>query len=136
MPDVDKVVNSFNNRDFDSERAALLARQQELRAQADALDLDKAANSTLEAIGKNADASLRAAESAAAQTRVRLSEQQERFKLGVIADGRSLDDEIPEQESLQEEKLSRGSVGPGPSGNKYAALMNKKRSQQDQERAS
>ena len=125
------ATSAPSGRDFDGERAALLAQAEALRAQSAALDCDAESLEVLKRVNMQADAALQQANKSAEATRARLSEQQERFKAGIISQGRSLEEELKEGESLAEAKSA--SAGSAPARNKYAVMMDKRKHLQDQQ---
>lgn len=123
------ATSAPSGRDFEGERAALLAQAEALRAQSAALDCEAESLAVLERVNSQADAAMQQASVSAEATRARLSEQQERFKAGIISQGRSLEEELKEGESLAEAK----SAGNAPPGNKYAVMMDKRKHLQEQQ---
>merc|ERR1711907_635479 len=72
------------SRDFDAEISALLARAEEVRAQADAIDVASATEATLLRTVSLADDAIGRGDEAAQGTRDKIHEQQERFKAHVL----------------------------------------------------
>ena len=134
-PAVDRVADSCGVRDLDGERAQLLRKAEALAAQSAALDVDSAVSQVLSSVGAAAENALQQGGARAEGTRARLAEQQERFKAGIISQGRSLDEELREDEMLSsqsrrdDEEPASAIVG-NVYGNKYAVMMKQKKHEQ------
>ena len=72
-------------------------------------------------------------DSAAENTRSRIAEQQERFKAGWEAEGRSLDEEVPESQRLQR-NAAKSAPAPSVGGNKYAVMMDRRKVMQERDK--
>lgn len=120
-----------SGRDYAAERAALLARADEIRAEFDsaANDMGAMAAETLRRCGCAADVAMQQGTYAAEDARAKIAQQQDRFKAGVVADGLSLDDEV------ELEPRAAAAAAP-PVANKYSMLMNQRKTQQQAERLS
>ena len=129
--DVRRAVDSVGVRDFEGEIAALLHKADEARVAAAEIDLDGAVEATLRRAEMAADAAIMHGAAAAEATMDRIHEQQERFKAGVLADGGSLDEEVPEG---RRPKVANSEAAGNMAGNKYAILMNRKKVEQEQQR--
>ena len=133
---VDRTADSFAVRDFDGEHAALMRKAAVLREQSAALDLDSAVEAALSSVGSAAETAMQTSDSLAEGTRARLAEQQERFKAGILSQGRSLEEELEEHETLSGSASSQAASTSNVAGNKYAALMNRKKHVQEQQKIS
>lgn len=132
---LDRVVDSVNVRDFDGERDALLRKAEALAAQSAALDVDSAVSQALSSVGAAAEDALQQGGARAEGARARIAEQQERFKAGIVSQGRSLDEELREDEMLSQSRKAddeapASAIVGNVYGNKYASLMNKKKHEQ------
>ena len=132
LSDVNRASDSVGTRDFDAEIKALLAQADAARAQAESIDTDGAMASVLQRTAAAADEAIGRGRDAAEGARAKIHEQQERFKAGVIADGLSLDDEVPGGSSRRE-AIAEGVEVPS-AGNRYALLMDRRKKVQEAER--
>ena len=107
----------------------LLRRADEAKMQSDGIDVNGAVAAALAAVSSGAAQALKQNAAAAEKARSKIHDQQERFKATVIAEGRSLDDELDEDERLDSKR-----AGADLAGNKYAVMMDKKKASQAQER--
>ena len=94
--------------------------------------MDSAIASALESVGASADSALACGDALADSTRAKLAEQQERFKAGVVSQGRSLEDELQEWEIPDRKENGSQAVA----GNKYAVLMDRRKHTQEQQKLS
>lgn len=129
---VQRAVDSApsSGRDFKAEIDDLMKRAEEARRGAENIDLDGAVAAALGAVSSAADAALERNVAAADKTRTKISDQQERFKAGIVAEGGSLDEEV-----IGFQRAGNSALPP-PTGNKYRGLMDKKRVLQEQGRQS
>jgi hypothetical protein len=115
-------------RDYEAEKRALLARAEEAREQAAAIDLAASAEATLLRTAGMAEDAMGRGGAAAEGARAKIHEQQERFKAHVVADGLSLDDELPPGISVGGARAAAAPVV----GNKYAHMMDRRKHLQEQ----
>lgn len=136
---VDAAIDSAPNphRDIDAEIRALLARADEARAQADAIDLVGATEQTLARAAEAAGKAMETGASAAERCTNKVHEQQERFKANVLSAGGSLEEDV----SWIHSGKSAGNAAPldenlvkPEAGNKYSMMMDRRRNTQDIER--
>ena len=119
-------------RDFGGEIQALLRRADEARAQAESIDLAGAVEATLQRTAAAAGEAMERGSDAAEGARAKIHDQQERFKAGIVAGGGSLDEEVPGG-FMGNRRAQDGVAAPGP-GNRYAALMDRRKHAQEQQR--
>ncbi|KAL1523724.1 hypothetical protein AB1Y20_018654 [Prymnesium parvum] len=126
MADAREVRAAANSapsgRDYRSEIDLLLAKADELREEAEAMDMASAANECLERGIKHSLTAQELGETSAASASEKIASQQDRFKTSLIVDGIDLDDELVE------------SAAPRPVAvrpvNKYSQIMNSRKEQQ------
>ena len=121
--------NRNNGHIMSEEIDGLLRRADEAKMQSDGIDVNGAVAAALAAVSSGAAQALKQNAAAAEKARSKIHDQQERFKATVIAEGRSLDDELDEDERLDSKR-----AGADLAGNKYAVMMDKKKASQAQER--
>lgn len=133
--DVQRAVDSLPNpkRDIGAEISALLARADEARSQADAIDLVGASDATLARTAHAADEAIARGDDFAKQALARVHEQQDRFKTNVLAGGGSLDEEVV---GWSRSGSTSTASSAAPAGNKYSMMIDRRKHVQEHARMS
>lgn len=114
-----------SSRNYASEISALLSRSDENRRAAAEIDTGIAISAAEARMSHAAEQAMQRGADAAERTRAKISEQQDRFKTGLLADGVNLDAEMVETENER----------PAPAiTNKYAMGMAHRKHLQEQDR--
>ena len=112
---------SSSERDYDAERAALLAQADAARREADAISLSSEAAAALQRGANSTEVARKRGTAASEEAQRKIAEQQDRFVAGVVAAG--LDPGLVEVESGSRPKAATTAAKP----NKYATLASGKK---------